>query len=89
MHKGFGESVENTFIEIGILPGELKGDIFSALFGDVADDARKAAEKLFHWHHSNLQHTLVKLIEDARLKGHGVRKLGTQRVAGMLLVKLG
>ena len=57
------------------------------MLGDVADDAREAAEKLFDGHHSNLQDAFVKLVEDARLKSHGVRKLRAQRIAGVFLVE--
>src|SRR5205807_4516818 len=46
MHERLGESVENALVEVGRLTGDFQRDIFSALLGDVANDARKAAEKL-------------------------------------------
>ncbi len=71
------------FVEIGILPGNFQSDIFAALFGDVANDPRKPAEKLFDGHHANFQHAFVKFVENARLKSQRIRQLGATGIAGM------
>src|SRR5882724_5247814 len=88
MHERLGESIEDAFVEVRVLTGDLESHVFAALFGDVANDARKTAEELFDGHHANLQNAFVQFVEDARLKCHGVGKLGTQRIAGMLLIEL-
>src|SRR6266851_2710878 len=89
MHEGFGKSVKNALVEIGVLARKFQGHILAALLGNVADDAREAAEELLDGHHADFQDALVKLIEDTGLKGHGVRKFGAQGIASVLLVKFG
>ncbi len=61
----FRESVENAFVEIGGLPGDFEADILVARFGDVANDAREAAEKLIDRNHADLHHRFLQLAEDA------------------------
>src|SRR5712664_1869742 len=88
MHERLGQSIEDAFVEVRVLTGNFQSHVFAALFGDVANDARKTAEELFDGHHANLQNAFVQFAEDARLKCHGVGKLGTQRIAGVLLIEL-
>ncbi len=87
MHERLGESIQDALIEIGVLAGDFESDVFAALLGDIANDARKTAKKLFDGHHANFQDAFVKFVEDARLKCHGVGKPGTQRVACMLPIE--
>ena len=68
VRHGIGESIEDAFIEVGRLPGEFERDVFVAQPRDVADDPRKAAEKLLDGNHANLHHGLLQLAEHAGLK---------------------
>ena len=56
MNERLGKRIENAFIQIGGLAGDFDGDVFAALLGDIANDARKAAEKLLDGNHANLHH---------------------------------
>ena len=78
VHERFGERIQNALVEIGVLSGDLQSHVFAALFGHVANDARKAAEELLDGHHANFQNALVKFIEHAGLKCHGISELGAQ-----------
>ena len=87
VHQRLCERVENALVEVGILAGKIESDVFAALFGDITNEARKAAEKLLDRHHANLEHALVQLIENARLKRESVGKLGAQRIVCVGLVE--
>ena len=87
MHQRLAERIENAFVEISVLAGNVQGHVLAALLGDVANDARKAAEKLLDGHHANFQDAFVKFIENARLKAHGVGELCAERIARMALVE--
>src|SRR5882757_2616596 len=67
--------------------GDFESDVFSAEFGDVANDARKAAEQLFDRHHADFEDALVQFVEDAGLERKGFGKLATNGVAGMVNVE--
>src|SRR5579871_3110724 len=81
------KSIQNSFIEIGILTCNFKRDILSAVLGDIANYTREAAEELFHGNHANFEYGFVKLIKNARLKCQCVRHFRAERIAGMVLVK--
>src|SRR5262249_39270213 len=51
----FGQRIKNAFIEIGVLAYEFQRDIFAAVLGNVADNAREAPKELFNRHHANFQ----------------------------------
>ena len=53
VHQRLGEGIQNAFIEVGVLPGNFQRDVFPALLGDVANNARKAPEELLDRHHAN------------------------------------
>ena len=53
---GFGESVQDSFVEIRIFAREFEGNIFATVLGDVADHTRKATKKLLNGNHSNLEY---------------------------------
>src|SRR5260370_6358082 len=89
MHEGLGKRVKDALVEIGVLPGDFQRDILAALLGDIAKEARETAEELLDGHHSNLEHALVKLIENARLKGNGIGELCAHRITSMPLVEFG
>ncbi len=89
VHQRLGERVENALVEIGVLAGEVESDVFAALLGDVANEARETAEQLLDGHHANLEHAFVQLIENARLKRESVGELGAQRIVLMAFVELG
>ena len=87
MHQRFGKRVENALVKIGVLARQLESHVLATLLGDVADDARETAVELLDGDHADFQNALVQLIQNARLKCHGVGKLGAQGIAGVLLVK--
>ena len=89
MHQRLAEGVENTFVEIGMLAGDVQSHVLAALLGDVADDARKAAEELLDRHHANFEDAFVQFIENARLKAHGIGELCAERIARVALVEFG
>src|SRR6266436_5218987 len=89
IHERFSKGVKNALIEIRVLAGKFESHILAALLGNVADDAGKTPEELFDRHHAYFQDALVKLVEDASLKRHGVSKFRPQGIAGMLLVEFG
>src|SRR5438046_6561184 len=80
VHQRFGEGIENALIEVGVLPGDFQRNILPTGLGDIANDARKAPEELLDGNHANLQHALVQLVQNARLKSHGVGKFGAHGV---------
>src|SRR5919108_1343561 len=53
MHERLGESVEDALVKVSVLPGKFQRDIFSALFCNVSNNARKAAKELLDGHHAN------------------------------------
>src|SRR5208337_4274968 len=67
--EGFSKGVEYALVEIGVLAGHFEGDVFATELGDIADDAREAAEELLDGHHADFQNALVQFVEDAGLKG--------------------
>src|SRR5712692_6021787 len=89
MHERLGKTVENALIEVSVLAREFQGHILATFLGNVADDAREPPEELLDGHHADFQYALVELIQDAGLKGHGVRKFGAQGIARVLAVKFG
>ena len=89
MHEGLGKRVKDALVEIGVLPGDFQRDILAALLGDIAKKARETAEELLDGHHSNLEHALVKLIKNARLKSNGIGEFCAHRITSMPLVEFG
>src|SRR5580704_12788570 len=87
MHQRLSERIENAFVEISVLTGDVEGHILAALFGDIADDAREAAEKLLDGHHANFKDAFVKFIEHAGLKSESFSQLCANRITGMALVE--
>src|SRR6266568_5166905 len=87
MHEGLGKRVKDALVEIGVLPGDFQRDILAALLGDIAKEARETAEELLDGHHSNLEHALVKLIKNARLKSNGIGEFCAHRITSMPLVR--
>jgi hypothetical protein len=60
-------------------------DLFAALMGHVAHDARKPAEELIHRNHAYLHHRVLQIIQHPRLKRHGIGELSPQRIFGEAL----
>src|SRR6266446_8626795 len=89
MHERFGKRVQNALVEVGVLARELQGHILATLLGNVANDARETPEKLLDGDHTDFQNAFVELLENTRLKCHGVRKFGAQGITRVLLVELG
>ena len=87
VHQRFGEGIENALIEVGVLPGDFQRNILPTGLGDIANDARKAPEELLDGNHANFQHALVQLVQNARLKSHGVGKFGAHGVTRVLLIE--
>ncbi len=84
-----GEGVEYGFIEVGVFAGDFQGDVFAAELGDVANYARKAAEKLLDGNHANLEDAFVKFVENAGLKRKRFGKFVANRIAMVFEVKFG
>src|SRR5882762_9074755 len=40
MHERLGESIEDAFVEVGILAGDFESDVLAALFGDRSEERR-------------------------------------------------
>src|SRR5271165_1636916 len=85
VRERLGDRVENSFVEIGLLPAERQFHVPPALPGDVADHAREAPEQLLHGYHADLHHRTLQIVEHARLEGHGVGKLAAQQFLGIAL----
>jgi hypothetical protein len=89
MHKRLVERVEDALVEIGVFTRNVQGHVLAALFGDVAHDARKAAEELLDRNHADFQDALVQFIQHTGLEAEGLGQLCANRIAGMAAVKLG
>ena len=89
MHQRLAQSIQNTFIEIGVLPRDVERHVLAAQFGNVTHHARKSPEELLHRHHANFQNAFVQLVQDARLKAQRFCEFGANRITRMALVKLG
>jgi hypothetical protein len=89
MHQRLSESVENAFVQIGVLSGDVQCHVFAALLGNVSDNAGKAAEELLDRHHANFEDAFVEFVENSGLKSKGFGQLCAKRVAGVALVKFG
>ena len=87
VRERLGERVEDAFVEIGVFAGDFEGDVFAAEFGDVANDAREAAEKLLDGHHADFEDALVQFVEDTGLEGEGFGELAAHGIAGVLDVE--
>ena len=75
MRHGFGQHVEDAFIEIGFLSAYCQADFFSACLGDITHDAREATEKMLHRNHADLHHGLLQIVQNTSLKGESVAEL--------------
>ncbi len=89
MRERFGERVENSLIEVGILARDIDSNVLAAMLGDVPHDARNAAKELLDGNHTNFQNALVKLVEHAGLKSKRIREFQADGIARMALVKVG
>ena len=79
VRERFAESVENALVEIGVFAGNFQRDVLAAQLGDVANNARKAAEELLDGNHADFQNAFVQFIENARLKAESFGELGRAR----------
>src|SRR6185437_1644881 len=88
----FGDRVQKTFVEVGVLAAHDQRDFLAALLGYIAYHAWKAAEKLLHGDHADFHHRALQVVQHARLKRHRVRKAAAKRVfwksAGKLVLRL-
>ena len=57
-----GDSIENSFIEVGVLSAEIQIHFASALPGHIAHHAREAAEKLLHWNHADFHDRTLEIV---------------------------
>src|ERR1700684_2232420 len=75
MGEGLGDGVENSLVEIGVLPADVQLDFAPALPRHVAHHAREAAKQLIARDHANFHDRALQIVEHAGLESHGVGKL--------------
>src|SRR5207253_1446494 len=66
MCDGFGDRIQDALVEIRLLSADNQFHLLPAVPGDVTDDTRETAEKLFHRHHTDLHHRTLKVVEDRK-----------------------
>ncbi len=84
-----GERVQDAFVEVGVFSGNFESDVLSAELGDIAHDARKAAEKLFDGNHADFENAFVQLVENTGLECERFGELAANGIAGVMDIEFG
>ncbi len=88
MRQRLGDGVENSFVEIGVLPADVEFHFAPALPRHIAHHAREAAEQLVDGHHADLHHRALQIVQHPRLERHGVGELAAQQLFRIALGEL-
>src|SRR5215469_558917 len=89
VRERLGERVEDAFVEVRILAGDLESNILVPQLGYVANDTREPAKELFDGHHADFHHGFLQFAQDARLEREGVGKPAAQGILRMASLELG
>ena len=87
MSKRFGDGVQKTLVQIGVLAAHDQFHVLAALSGHVAHHAREAAEELLHRDHANFHDRTLQIIQHASLKGHGIAEASAHGFFGSMTGK--
>ena len=78
----FGDNIEKTLVQIGLLAAHHQCHFLAALLGHVAHHPGKAAEQLLDRHHADFHDRTLQVAEHARLKRHGIAEAAAQGFLG-------
>src|SRR5689334_5885481 len=89
MSERLRQRIDERFVKVSVLAAGFERDLLAAVVGNVAHQAREAAEELFDRHHADLHGRALQSAEYLRLERESVCELGAQWVSRVQSRKFG